>query len=340
MSDRNREGGGNGGTPVRVISSQHRNTAERERREVVLVTGAAGRLGRLVVQMLHRQKEVIAVDRRPIHGLPKDVTHLRTDVRWRAIEDVFRRHKVQGILHLGLIHNPRAEDDQYRFNVLGTQHLLELAAKHTVPKLVMLSSANIYGPHPDNSHFLTEDAPLLGAEGFPNIRDMVAVDRIVQSFFYRHPEVETVMLRPVHIVGPRVKNAPSNYLRLDRPWVVMGFDPMIQLIHEEDVVRAMMRALEPGLKGVFNVVGPGEAPLSRILSVLGKRPLSVPSFMVKALVDRAFSLRMTSFPAPEIRHIQYNCVVDGSLFRRVAGFEPQYGLIETIRSVLGQQEPG
>lgn len=282
----------------------HISHGPRARRDVVLVTGAAGRLGRLVVQTVHRQSEVIAVDRRAIHGLPKDVTHMKTDVRWRQIEDVFRRHRVQAILHLGLLHNPRAEDDQYRFNVLGTQHLLSLAAKHRVSKLVMLSSANIYGPDPDNSHFLTEDAPLLGAEAFPNIRDLVAVDRIVQSFFYRHPEVETVMLRPVHIVGPRVKNAPSNYLRLERPWVCMGFDPMIQLIHEEDVVKALTLAMRPGTTGVFNVVGAGEAPLSRILSLLGRRPVPMPDFMIRAALERAFALRATNFPAPELRHIQ------------------------------------
>lgn len=321
--------------------AEHGRPSERPRgskRPVIMVTGAAGRLGRLVVQTVHRHSEVIAVDRRPIHGLPKDVTHMKTDVRWRQIEDVFRRHHVQAILHLGLLHNPRAEDDQYRFNVLGTQHLLQLAAKHKVAKLVMLSSANIYGPDPDNSHFLGEDAPLLGAEAFPNIRDLVAVDRIVQSFFYRHPEVETVMLRPVHIVGPRVRNAASNYLRLERPWVCMGFDPMIQLIHEEDVVQALTLAQRPGLKGVFNVVGAGEAPLSRILELLGRRPIAMPDFVIRSALDRAFKLRATNYPAPELRHIQYNCVVDGSLARRVLGFEPRYGLVETIRSVLGHNE--
>ena len=189
-------------------------------REVVLTTGAAGRLGRLVVQILHREFDVIAVDRRPIYGLPKDVTHVRTDLRRRALDEVFRSSNLKAVIHLGLVHNPRANDDDYRFNVLGTQRLLDLTSKYGVSKFIMLSSANIYGPHPDNSLFLKEDDPLLGAQSFPNIRDLVAVDRIVQSFFYRQPEVETVMLRPVHIVGPRVKNAPSNYLRLPRPWVV------------------------------------------------------------------------------------------------------------------------
>jgi UDP-glucose 4-epimerase len=305
------------------------------RRGVVLTTGAAGRLGRLVVQMLHRENEVVAVDRRPIFGLPKDVEHVRTDLRRRALDEVFRTKKIKAVIHLGLVHNPRANDDDYRFNVLGTQRLLDLTSKHKVQKFVMLSSANIYGPHPDNSLFLKEDDPLLGAQSFPNIRDLVAVDRIVQSFFYRQPEVETVMLRPVHIVGPRVKNAPSNYLRLPRPWVVSGFDPMIQLVHEEDVVHALTLGLAPGIKGVFNIVGPGEAPLSKILKVLEKKTFSIPGIVAWPMLERLFRLKMTSFPTPEIRHIQYNCIVDGSLARRILGFEPRYDLVETIQSVNG-----
>jgi UDP-glucose 4-epimerase len=150
--------------------------------------------------------------------------------------------------------------------------------------------------------------------------------------------MKTVVLRPVHIVGPHVHNAPSNYLRLKRPPVLMGFDPLVQLIHEEDAVHALLQALRPGVRGVFNVVGLGEALLSRILSILGRRPIPLPAPLVRGTLERAFRLRMTNFPAPEIRHIQYNCVVDGSLARRVLGFEPQYGLIETIRSVLGHEE--
>ena len=151
--------------------------------EVVVTTGAAGNLGRLMVQALHRSHQVVAIDRRPIRGLPKDVTHLRTDIRQRRIENIFRTRKVKAVYHLGLMHNPRGEEGKYRFNVVGTQRLLSLVAKYEVEKLVMLSSANIYGPDPDNSYFLTEDAPLLGADHHPEIRDLVAVDRLVQNFF-------------------------------------------------------------------------------------------------------------------------------------------------------------
>lgn len=337
------DGGRSQSTPPRSPARspvRRGNVGERAdpKGEVIIATGAAGNLGRLMVQALHREHEVVAVDRRQIRGLPKDVVHVRTDLRWRAIDNVFRTSRVRAVLHLGLMHNPRGDEDHYRFNVVGTQRLLDLSAKHRVQKFVMLSSANIYGPDPDNSYFLTEDAPLLGAEHHPEIRDLVAVDRIVQSFFYRHPEVETVMLRPVHIVGPRVRNAPSNYLRTERPWVLTGFDPMIQLIHEEDLTRALLLALRPGVRGVFNIVGPGEAPLSRVLQVLGRRPRSIPWFAARPVLERAWRLRMTGFPPPELRHIQYNCVVDGSLAREVLGFEASHSLIDTIRSVLDHVE--
>ena len=303
----------------------------------VVVTGAAGNLGRLVVQTLHRHRPVIAVDRRPIRGLPKDVEVHRADVRWRALSEVFRQRDVAAVLHMGLMHNPRNDVGCYRYNVLGTQHLLELMTKFKVPRLVMLSSANIYGPDPDNSHFLTEDAPLLGAEHHPEIRDLVAVDNIVQSFFYRQPDIRTVLLRPVHIVGPRVRNAPSNYLRLERPWVLTGFDPLVQLIHEEDTVRAMALALDTEARGVYNIVGPGVAPLSRILRVLERRPRSVPTFVARPALRGAWRMYATHFPPPELRHVQYNCIVDGEAAESKLGFRPQHGLKETIRSVRGAE---
>ncbi|MBI4818066.1 MAG: NAD-dependent epimerase/dehydratase family protein [Deltaproteobacteria bacterium] len=307
-----------------------------EARGTILVTGAAGRLSRHVVQRLHRVFEVVAIDRRPMSGLPKDVTHHKTDLRLRLVDELFRKHRFRGVVHLGITHNPRSDDGDYRFNVVGTRRLLDLVAKHRVPKLVALTSANIYGPHPDNSHFLTEEAPLLGADSFPEVRDLISVDQIVTSFIYREPHVETVLLRPVHIVGPRVKNAPSNFLRLERPAVVTGFDPMIQFIHEEDVTRGIMCALASGVRGVFNLTGPGVAPLSRVLALLGRKPVSVPGPMLRWALERAFRARMTSFPSPELRHIQFNCVVDGSLARRDLGFEPEWSMVDTIRSVLSQ----
>ncbi len=220
-------------------------------RPAVVITGISGNLGRVLAKQLHREERIIGIDRRPFSGKPKDLEHHELDLRKKKCEELFRKGNVRALVHLGLMHDPRmSQEDHHTFNVVGTSRILEYCARHGVNKVVLLSSASAYGPSPENSNFLTEDAPLMGATRFSEVRDLVEVDMFAQSFFYKYPHIETVILRPVHIVGPTIRNAPSNYLRLRRPWVVAGFDPILQFIHAEDVCRAMAMALKPGVRGV------------------------------------------------------------------------------------------
>jgi UDP-glucose 4-epimerase len=308
----------------------------------VAITGIAGNLGRKLARILHGETRVVGFDRRPLLDRPKDVEHHQLDIRKARVEDVFRRGGIQAIAHLGLKHDPRDDAaDAHSFNVAGTQKLLDIAARHGVKKVILLSSANVYGPAPGNPNFLPEETPLLGAARLPGFRDLIEVDMYAQSFMWQHPEIETVILRPVNIVGPTVQNAPSNYLRLERPMTVMGFDPMIQVIHEEDVCRAIALALRPGVRGVYNVTGAGEVPLSAALRELGREPLPVPHFLVRPIVKQLFDTRLSSFPPGEVDYIQYLCAVDGSRFIRDTGWSPGYSIRETLRSVLSARKgPG
>jgi UDP-glucose 4-epimerase len=301
----------------------------------VVVTGISGNLGRALARQLHLEAQVVGVDRRPFRDKPKDVEHHQLDVRKVRVEEVFRRRRVDALIHLGIMHDPRMPfSEAHAFNVMGTQKILDLCVRHRVRKVVVLSSANVYGPLPHNSNFLTEETPLMAADRFSGVRDLIELDMYAQSFVWRHPEVETVILRPCNIVGPTVKNAPSNFLRLERPATVMGFDPMIQLIHEEDVAAVLVRALRPGSRGVYNVIGPGEVPLSTILRELGREPIPVPEFLLRPLLRRLFRAGLVSFPPEELDHLQYLCVVDGSRAARELDWTASRSLRETIRSVL------
>jgi UDP-glucose 4-epimerase len=289
-----------------------------------------------VAKQLHVEAHVIGVDRRPLRDKPKDVEHFQVDLRKARLEEAFRKRKVDALIHLGIMHDPRAAfSEAHSFNLLGTQKILDLCVRYGVRKVVILSSANVYGPLPDNSNFLTEETPLMAADRFSDVRDLIELDMYAQSFVWRHPDVETVILRPVNIVGPTVRNAASNYLRLERPVTVMGFDPMVQLVHEEDAARALVLALRPGSRGVFNVTGPGEVPLSAILRELGRAPLPVPHFLLRPTLRRLFRAGLISFPAGELDHLQYLCVVDGSRAAKEMGWAPRHSMRETIRSVLG-----
>src|SRR5579863_1882247 len=210
----------------------------------VVVTGISGNLGRTLAKLLHRRGErILGIDRRPFPGKPKDLEMNQLDLRKRKAEDVFRRGNVRAVIHMGIMHDPRMSGEEHHsFNVVGTTRLLEYCAKYNVRRVVVLSSANVYGPSPDNSNFLTEDAPLMAASRFSGVRDLIEVDMLAHGFFWKHPNIDTVIVRPVHIVGPHIKNAPSNYLRLRRPWMLAGFDPIVQLVHVEDAARALVEA--------------------------------------------------------------------------------------------------
>jgi len=299
----------------------------------VLVTGICGRLGKRVARVLHRETQVVGVDRRPFHDRPKDIDHAQVDIRRKKLKDVFRAGDVRAVVHLGIMHDPRASAaEHHSWNVSGFAKLLEYVDQFAVPKLVVLSSSNVYGPHSDNAQFLGEEAPLLGGQNFSDIRDLIEVDMLAQSFFWKTPTTETVILRPVHILGT-VHNAASNFLRLPTIPTLLGFDPMVQVVHESDVVRAIQLAIVPGVKGIFNVAGPPPMPLSRIIKLLDRPTFPVPYTLGRMLLGRMWSLRLTSFPVPELDHIRYVCMVDDRRARSAMGYAPAMGVEETVRAV-------
>jgi UDP-glucose 4-epimerase len=301
--------------------------------KTIVITGISGRLGRIVARRLHHELgwKIVGLDRRPMPGRPKDIDLHQVDLRSKKARDVFR--DADALLHLGVMHDPRARAQElYSWNITGTTKLLEYCQAHAVPKVVLLSSANVYGPRPDNPQFLTEDAPLLAAQRFPAMRDLVEIDHLVSTFLWKARELETVVLRPVHIIGP-VHNAPSNYLRIPRPPVLLGFDPMVQLVHVLDVAEAIVQALAPGRRGIYNIVGPGEVPLSAILAELGREGRWIPHPIAAPLLRLAFTFGLSSFPVAELDFIRYVCMVDGRRASAELGFRPRFGLRETIRAV-------
>jgi UDP-glucose 4-epimerase len=299
----------------------------------ILITGIVGRLGKHLCRLLHREHPVVGIDRREFPDRPKDVVFHQVDIRRKKMRDLFRGGNIRAVVHLGIMHDPRASaSEHHTWNVVAFGKLLEYMAQYGVPKLVVLSSANVYGPQPDNPQFLTEEAPLLGGQDFSEIRDLIEVDMLAQSFFWRHPDTETVILRPVHILG-NVRNAPSNYLRLPVAPTLLGFDPMVQVIHQGDVVNAIQRALTPGVRGIFNVAGPEPLPLSRMLKMLGRATLPVPHAMARTLLKNLWRYRLSSFPAPELDHIKYVCMVDDRRARAQMGYAPRHSLRETVLGV-------
>lgn len=304
--------------------------------EKVLITGIAGGQGRLIATRLAAAHPVSGVDRERWPGHPSDVTVHLVDIRKRKFEDVLRLERPDAIVHHGFVRHFRGSPKlRHEVNVLGTRRLLEYVAACDVKRLVVLSSGYVYGALAENPTFLDEDAPLNVSRNYPEIRDLAEVDQLVTAFLWQHPEVATTILRPVNVLGRSVHTAISRYMRQRVVVTIAGFDPMMQFIDEDDVAAAVVRALEYGTHGIFNVVGPGAVPLSVALAEVGSTGLPLLEPVARLLIGQLFRLGLYHTPADAIDFLKYVCMLDGRRFRAATGFVPEHDLPAVFASIRG-----
>jgi UDP-glucose 4-epimerase len=283
----------------------------------------------LVVRRLHRTDDLVSIDSRDFDHRPADVAHFKFDLRHKDCRDLFRRGRIQAVVHLGPYHAGVSEHgESFAQAVENFARLLEYCDHYQIKKLVLLSSADLYGARARNPQYMTEEAPLLAAE-LSSLRD---VDMMAQSFFWKRPDIETVILRPVHIAGG-INSAMTRYLRLSPVPRLMGYDPLMQLVHEEDVVQAIRLALGPGHRGVFNLAGPSPVPLSRILKRLGRASLPVPHIVARPMLSQLHRIGRVDLIPSYVDYIRYVCMVDDARARKILGYKPERNLDETIAAV-------
>lgn len=303
---------------------------------VVVVTGAAGSTGQLAIQHLASSGYVVhAVDKRPLGRVPPGVEAHLADIRKRGFDDVLRKVRPFAIVHLARERRfTVAAEERYRVNFEGTARVFELGIEAGVKKIVFPSRHTIYGALPDNPAFMTEEHPATAGRTFPEIHDLVAADMFACALLWRNPETQVVVLRPVNILGPTVNTLFSRYLGSKRVFTVAGYDPIYQVLHEDDFADALVCSLKPGLRGVFNVAGPGEVPLHVIAEESGAIRVPLPEGVIKLVRGRMGFARI---PQGALDFLKYPCTVDGRRFVEATGFAPEHNLRETIRSLRSRR---
>ena len=302
--------------------------------EKVLITGISGGQGRLLTRRLLENFQVCGVDRVSWEGHPRGVEIHVVDLRKKKFEDVIRTEMPTAIVHMGFVRHFRGGQDlRHDVNVRGTKQLLDHCVNHGVQKLVVLSSSYVYGAFPENPYYMDEDSPLSASRSYPEIRDLVEVDTLASAFIWRYPHIRTCVLRPVGVLGHYVHSMIGQYLGQQRVPTVMGFDPMMQFMHEEDLSEAIALALEQGLQGVFNVTGPGEVPLHTAIEETGGTAFPIPEFVMRPMFDRLFRWGMIPYPPGAIDFLKFPITIAGSRFVDATGFRPLFGLEEIFQSV-------
>ena len=297
-------------------------------RQTVLVTGSAGSLAKRVIARLHSRYNVVAVDFRRKVETDAGIPSYRVDTYKRGFEDIFRTHKIDAVIHIGRMFAHESDrNSRYNTNVLGTKKLLELCRKYFVKQVVIHSTFFVYGASAYNPALLDEDAPLKASEVTQDLVDSVEAESLAQIYLWKYPELHITILRPCNILGPGVKNSMS--LLLSRPLapVLMGFSPLMQFLHVDDMADAMVLAFDRNQPGIYNVAPDDwvayqvavEQCGCRKLPVLGIPPF-VPRMVSNALNWNAF------FPPYLINYFKYPVIIDGRLFRETFDWKPKRNL--------------
>lgn len=297
----------------------------------VLVTGAAGKVGRLVVmRLLAGGHQVVGIDRRPWPAAPEEVELHQVDIRKRAAEDVFRHTRPEAVVHMATVtHLTVRSEDRDRINLHGTRAVWEACHRHGVKRAVFVGRHTYYGAGHDSPLYHGEDDPPMAVTSFPELADLVAADLYAGSALWRYPDIDTAVLRICYTLGPSRTGTLAAFLRGPRVPTVLGFDPLFQFLHEEDAAEAIALTLEKSLRGVFNVAGPEPMPLSLLIRLSGRSQVPVPELMFRFLLGR---FGLPRLPPGALMHVKYPVVVDAGLFRSRAGFVPRHSADDTVRA--------
>ncbi|MBK8171453.1 MAG: NAD-dependent epimerase/dehydratase family protein [Sandaracinaceae bacterium] len=302
----------------------------------VLITGIAGGLARQVAkELLSRGDHVVGVDYRELKNREpelKDLEVFQANYNKTVIEDIFRKNSFTHVLHLGRVGNLKeSSGKRFDLNVVGSQKIMNLCVQHGVTRLVVMSTFHIYGAHPANHIPISEEEPLRAGMDFPQLADAIQLDNMAATWVWRHEDVHVCVLRPTNVIGPMLRNTISELLRQPTIPRLLGFDPMMQFLHEKDLADAIVLACDKEQRGIFNVTGRGVIPWTTAIEIAGSKSIPLPSSAVRFAV-KYFS----ALPEYLVNFFKYPCVISDKAFRDSFGYQARVSIAQSIETTVAE----
>ena len=305
----------------------------------VLVTGATSQLGRQVTRQLYYDKKVstiigVGLEERPYYFddydpgrfIYKKVNILKSrQLHNLFLADYFREAEVDTVIHLAFANRLSGYGkDSHSLNIEGTKGLLDMCEDEgTIRKFIFKSSHIVYAVKPENPVLLDESAELnFSPKADPWIRDRVDADMLCRAKM-DSPHLQVIVLRPSNIIERDAGGGLNAYFDSRVCMTVMGYDPMLNLVHVKDVVRAIQLGVHKNVKGVFNIIGRETAPLSKFIELAGKQKLALPENLLPRVnrIGRRFGF--TQYYVSVDRELLKNSLLlDDTRARKILGYVP------------------
>jgi UDP-glucose 4-epimerase len=295
-----------------------------------LITGGSGYIGSRLVEILAARDDVegiIDLDVRPPASPQPKTTFVQGDVRdAAAIRALLEREQPDALIHLAFVLNPiRDEARMYDIDVNGTAAVLRAASEAGTEQVLVTSSATAYGAFPDNPKPIAEDWALRGQPDFSYARHKADADRACQLWALQHPDRVMTIVRPCIVFGPNVDNYIS------RTWqssaflpILDGVDEDFQLVHEDDLVSALIGLLDARAGGAFNVAGDGTITWGESANMIGLKTRVISMKTTQRVYAAAWALHAPRVESPpgNLNFIRYPWVVSNEKLKSAIGWRP------------------
>ena len=307
---------------------------------VVLVTGVSRYMGGVYARHLAADpsvERIIGVDVVPPPHPIGRAEFVRADIRNPMIGRIIGQADVDTVVHMNVIATPLSAGgrvSQKEINVIGTMQLLAACQKATTLKrLVVKSSAAVYGSSPRDPAMFTEE---MGPKSLPRAgfgKDSVEVETYVRGFARRRPDVGITTLRLANIIGPGIRTSMTDYFALPVVPAPLGFDARLQFVHEADASAALVLATTAAEAiGNVNIAGSGIITVQQAAAMVGRPILPVPLPAVGLLGGLVKRVGLADFSDDQMQYLAYGRGLDTTRMREVLGFEPAYTTREAFHA--------
>ena len=303
----------------------------------VLITGVGSYLGTLLAARLEREpgfEAIVGLDtRKPRQELGRTEL-IEADIRDPSIAPLIARAEVDTVVHNSIVRQPgpgmsaRAMHD---INVIGSLQLLSACGQApTIGAIVIRGSAGIYGAEPHAPQFFGEEMTRMFPLRTRFQRDVAEIENYFETYSRRHPEVTCTMLRYQPAIGRSLATQITRYLSQPACPTYLGFDPRIQLVHEDDALDSLVAAIRRPVRGAVNVAARGTIGLARMIRVARRPHLPIAGPLFGPITGAGRRLGLDAYSDDFRRLLRYGRGVDIAKLEREVGHRPRYSTVEAV----------
>jgi nucleoside-diphosphate-sugar epimerase len=303
---------------------------------VVAITGAAHGPGHALAVRLAsspRVGKVVAIDDH--RGDVAGVIWRLADVRDPALAG--RLAGVDVLVHTDVDMSAYADYRTRRaFNVRAAQTVLTAAAAGQVGRVILVTSAMVYGASPGNPVPLPETAPLHADPDGSVAGDLLEIEALARRSPRVHPGMAVTVARPAAVVGPGIDTLVTRHFDASRLITVKGTAPRWQFCHTDDLASALELAVAGEITGSFAVGCDGWLEQEEVERISGVRRVEFPAGLTMRTAQQLHRIGITPAPVNDLQYLVYPWVVDCHALRE-AGWRAAHDNEAVLAALLEER---